>query len=396
MKIAHIEAINLRFEYSGEGGFRYSGGLCTARVTTLVRVHTECGRVGLGSCYTHPALAHLLIERQFAPLLLGRDPRRVEELWDLMYGLTRWYGRKGAALSALGALDMAFWDLRGKAVGQPVYRLLGGTHGACPAYASALLWNEPEAVAAEAARHAANGFRRMKLRLGQGEERDIANVYAVRAAIGKELDFMVDAGMRYNVALARRIAQVLKTNDVFWFEEPFEPEDIASYSALRGTIEVPVAAGENEFGVQGFRELIAARAVDIVQPDAGRCGGITETWRVAGLAHEAGLRVAPHTWSDAITVTANAHVVAAIPNGITVEIDQTGNPFIEDLLATPLNIRDGLLHLGDAPGLGIELDEKVVERLRMADPLQVPDGRYSDMVFGAPYYTPAAPYEEIA
>lgn len=395
MKIEHIEAINLRFEYSGGHGFRYSGGICTARVTTLVLVRTDTGHTGIGSCYTHPALAYLTIQHQLAPLLLGRDPREVEALWDMMYGLTRWYGRKGAAVSALGALDMAFWDLRGQSAGKPVYQLLGGERHNCPAYGSALLWDEPEALAEEAGTLIEKGFRRVKLRLGQGEAKDIANVQAVRKAIGPNNDLMVDAGMRYNVPLAQRVAGVLQENNVFWYEEPFEPEDIASYVALQGTINVPVAAGENEFGVQGFRELIDNRAVNIVQPDASRCGGLTETWLVSKMANDAGIGVATHTWSDAVTVVANAHVVSAVPNGITVEVDQTGNPFIEELLVEPLQINDGQLQLSNAPGLGIELNQSTLERLSMADPLNVPDGRYSDMTFGADYYTPAGPYQEI-
>ena len=144
----------------------------------------------------------------------------------------------------------------------------------------------------------------------------------------------------------------------------------------------PLAAGENEFGLQGFRELIRAGALDIVQPDASRCGGITEAKRVADLAQPSGLRVAPHTWSDAVAVTANAHLVASLPHGITVEVDQTGNPFIEELLVEPLVVRDGQLSLSRAPGLGIELNSRIVERYRMQDPLHLPDGSYSDMIFG--------------
>ena len=131
-----------------------------------------------------------------------------------------------------------------------------------------------------------------------------------------------------------------------------------------------------------------------MQPDCSRCGGISEVWRVAQEAAADGVRVATHTWSDAVTVVANAHVIAAMPNGITVEVDQTGNPFIERLLVEPLSIVDGRLQLSDAPGLGITLDEAVVEEFRMPDPLEIPLGNYSDMAFGAEYYTPAGPYQE--
>ena len=398
MKIDRIECVNLRFEYPPERQFRYSAGHCTARVTTLVFVHTDTGHTGVGSVYSHPGLVYLLVKGQFEPLLRGEDPTDVEGLWSRMYGVSRWYGRKGAAMSALGGIDTALWDLRGQAAGQSVWALLGGEEpGACPAYASALLWKENmDDLADEAAGLVERGFRRVKMRMGRSEAYDTAAVRAVRRAVGPGIEIMADAGMRYHVDLARRVGRVLEEEGVFWFEEPFAPEDVDSYAALRGTVGVPVAAGENEFGEQGFRELIRAGAVDIVQPDASRCGGITEVVRVARMAGEAGLRFAPHTWSDAVAVTANAHVVAALPGGVTVEVDQTGNPFIEDLLVEPLAIVDGELRLSRKAGLGIEIDRAAVERLRMADPLTMPEGRYSDLVFGKDFFTPAGPYEEEA
>jgi len=382
MRIDHIEVLNLRFEYPSERQFRYAGGICTARLTTLVRVHTDTGHVGTGAVYTHPGLATLVIKGQFEPMLRGRDPRDVESLWREMYLLTRWYGRKGAAHSALGALDIAFWDLRGQALGKPVRELLGGGKSSVPAYASSLLWKDSvKELAQEAEGHLARGFRRMKMRLGRGEDYDVPAIQAVRRAIGPDNDFMADGSMRYTVAQARKVAAVLRENRAFWFEEPFEPEDIDSYAAMRGTVGVLLAAGENEFGLPGFRELIHRKTVDIVQADASRCGGITEAWLSARAAADAGLLFAPHTWSDAVAVVANAHVVAAVPNGLTVEVDQTGNPFIEELLTEPLSIRNGMLQLSDRPGLGITLNEKTVERYRLADPLAIPAGNYSDMVF---------------
>lgn len=285
-------------------------------------------------------------------------------------------------MSAIGAIDTACWDLRGKSLGKPVWQLLGGERPTCPAYASALLWKSPAELAEEAARLIARGFRRVKMRLGYGGDVDRAAVRAVREAIGPTCDVMCDGSMRYSLEDAATLAALLSENNVFWFEEPFEPEDIDSYAALRSRVSVPLAAGENEFGLQGFRELIRAGALDIVQPDASRCGGITEAKRVADLAHPAGLRVAPHTWSDAVAVMANAQLVASLPHGITVEVDQTGNPFIEELLVEPLVVRDGQLSLSRAPGLGIELNPRIVERYRMQDPLHLPDGSYSDMIFG--------------
>jgi L-alanine-DL-glutamate epimerase-like enolase superfamily enzyme len=326
------------------------------------------------------------VQQQLAPLLVGEDPTEVERLWERMYLVTRWYGRKGAAMSALGAVDTALWDLRGKAAGKPVWELLGGTRPKCPAYASALLWKPVPELASEAGALVARGFRRVKMRLARGDDYDRAAVTAVRKAIGPDCDMMCDGSMRYSLDEARVLGRFLAEHGVFWFEEPFAPEDIDSFAALKGTVGVRLAAGENEFGLQGFRELIRAQALDIVQPDASRCGGISEVQRVAALAKSAGVAFAPHTWSDAVAVMANAQVVAANSNGLTVEVDQTGNPFIEELLVEPLSINDGQLALSRAPGLGIELNQSVVNRYRLRDPLAIPDGCYSDMVFGRKFW----------
>lgn len=396
MRIADIETLHLRFEYPPERQFLCAGGRCTARVTTLVVVHTDDGRSGVGTVYSHLGLVELVVRDQLLPLLRGADPREIDALWQQMYRVTRWYGRKGAALSALGAIDIACWDLLGQAQGKPVWQLLGGSQASCPAYASALLWQTDEQLAAEATGHLERGFRRMKMRLGRSEAQDISAVRAVRKAIGPRNDLLVDASMRYNVPLARRIGRVLAEERVFWFEEPFAPEDLESFTALRGSVETRVAAGENEFGLQGFAELIRLRAVDVVQPDACRCGGISEVVRVARAARLAGLEYAPHSWSDAVAVLANAHVVAALPGGLTVEIDQTGNPFISELLEEPLTVRDGRLQLSERPGLGVSLNRAAIQKYRLADPLHLPEGFYSDMVFGPQHLQPAPPYKELA
>jgi len=297
-------------------------------------------------------------------------------------------------MSALGGIDMALWDLRGQAADKPVWALLGGDTDQCPAYASGLLWKTPDELAEEAAGYIDRGFRRVKMRLARSEEYDRSAVQAVRNAIGPDNDVIIDASMRYHRDLAQRMGDFFAEQNVFWYEEPFAPEDIDSYVGLRGKVGVPLAAGENEFGFQGFRELIRAKAVDIVQPDACRSGGITEVVRTAKLAQQHEIRFATHSWSDAVAIIANAHVVAAMPNGITVEIDQMNNPFVDNLLIDPLNFRDGHLHLSNAPGLGIQLNMDIVEQHRMADPLTMPDGVYSDMMFGKENFPRALPYTE--
>lgn len=396
MKIADVEVINLHFTYPDQHGFQYAGGRVTARTTSLIVVTADDKTVGLGAAYSYPDIVRIIVEHHLRPHLIGRDPTQVEDLWNLMYGLTRWYGRKGAAMSALGGLDIAFWDLRGKAQGQPIYRLLGGERSTVPAYASGLFWTHDVAeLEREAARHLANGFRRVKMRLGRSEVYDRAAVDAAQRGIGADGDVLVDGSHRYSLKPAERMGSFLADRKIFWFEEPFPPEDIDSYVALRSSLQIPLAAGENDFGVQGFREMLRAGAIDIAQPDVCRAGGITEVWRIGQLAAESGARIATHTWSDAVALIANAHVVAALPNGITVEVDQTGNPFIDRLLKEPLHIENGRLRLPDAAGLGIDLDPAAVTELTLPPGTLMPDGNYSDLIFGPQYLSEPPPYETI-
>lgn len=389
MRITGIEVSTLVFGYAPERRFRYAGGVCTHRTTSLVQVRTDTGQVGIGCAYSHPGLVQLVIEEHLAPHLIGRDPTEVEALWLTMYRLVRWYGRKGAAVSALGALDIAFWDLRGKAEGKTVRALISdGARDAVPAYASALLWaDRVDDLAREAAGHRARGFRRMKMRLGRGPAYDLPALDAARHGAGTDAQILVDGSMQYTMDQAAELARVLEDRDVLWFEEPFEPEDLDSYVALQQRSTVPLAAGENEFTLTGFQELLRADAIDIAQADACRCGGITEAYQVGRHAAANGKRLAPHSWSDAVAIIANAHVVAALDNAITVEVDQTGNPFVDELLGAPLPVADGLLRLSDAPGLGLQLDPALIDRYRWPAGKKLPVGTYSDMAFVAPIAT---------
>lgn len=393
MKIDDISVTNLLFEYPEEKCFLYAGGKATGRLTSLVRVRTDDGIEGIGSAYSHPELVRTVIEGNLRDLLVGEDPSQVEALWSKMYGITRWYGRKGAAMSALGAVDMALWDIRGKTEGRPVYRMLGAQRDRVPVYASALLWKDPTELADEASGYVQDGFNGVKMRLGRSWDYDVTAVRAVREAVGPDLHLMVDGSMRYELATALFLARELEAVGAFWFEEPFPPEEVELFAALRPLVNVPLAAGENEFGVQGFGELVRANALDIVQPDCCRSGGITECHRVGMLAAARGIGVATHTWSDAVALVANMHLIAALPTGITVEMDRTGNPFIDDLLIEPLVLRDGELALPEAPGLGIDLNEDIVQRYILKAGAPLPDGSYSDMVFGQAHYAPAPPYE---
>jgi D-galactarolactone cycloisomerase len=393
VRIADVEVINLHFAYPGGAGFAYAGGRVTARVTSLVLIHTETGQTGIGAAYSHPDLVRTIVEGNFRAHLIGADPDDIDGIWDKLYGLSRWYGRKGAATTAISGVDIALWDLRGKARKTPVWRLLGGTRGRVEAYASGMFWHDDvAALEREAQRHRDRGFRRVKMRLGRSWDYDTSAFAAAVRGVGRDGAVHVDGSHRYALDAAIAFGRLLADNNAAWFEEPFPPEDLDRYVALRRRLKVPLAAGENEFGVQGVRTLLRAGAIDVVQADACRTGGISEVMRIGTMAQELGLIVAPHTWSDAVAVTANAHCVAALPNGLTVEVDQTGNPFIEELINEKLDIRDGWLHLSDAPGLGISLNPDALARLTLPRGATVPDGNYSDLVFGPEHYAVPPPY----
>jgi L-alanine-DL-glutamate epimerase-like enolase superfamily enzyme len=394
LRIENIEVVNLRYLYPPGTGPRSPSGVSTGRVSSLVRVWTDSNIMGLGSVYSHPDLVRTIIEDHLRDTLVGRDPLDVEHLWDLCYSLTRWYGRKGAAISALGGIDVALWDIRGKVAGKPIHELLGSKRKRIPAYASALTWrDDPSALAEEARQHLANGFRSMKMRIGQDYEYDSAAVRIVREVIGPHNRFMVDANMRYSLDQAKLIAPQLQARGVFWLEEPFSPEDVQKYSAFQPSLPVALAAGENEFGLQGFYELIERCRIDIVQPDCSRAGGITECRRIGLLAQAHGRRVATHTWSDAVALVANMHLIASLANGLMVEIDQTGNGLIDELLSERLQLEDGEVALPEGPGLGITLDENAVERYTVPKGVSVLPGNYADMVFGRGCFQPVGPYE---
>ena len=394
MKITNLEVVNLRFTYPPGKEFNFAGGCCTGRLSSLIRVTTDSGTEGIGSVYSHPELVRVIVEHQLRDLLVGEDPLEIEKIWEKSYRLTRWYGRKGAAMSALGGVDIALWDIRGKAAGKPIYQLLGACHDAVPAYASGLLWkNDVAELADEASRHLSNGFCAMKTRLGKNYDYDCAALTAIRGEIGPENRLLVDGNGRYSLEQARRLVPNFQAADVFWLEEPFRPEDLDNYLALRPDLgEIPLAAGENDFGVQGFRELMDRHVVDIVQPDCSRAGGITECRRIGELAIKRDFRVATHTWSDAVALVANMHLIASLPNSITVEVDQTGNPLIDDLLLDRLEVIDGEIAMPQGPGLGIELNEDTVEEYTFPRGTPIPEGNYADMVFGQHHYAPARPY----
>lgn len=381
MKIVAVETFILRHPLAEP--FGYSQMWYDTRAAMLVRVTTDTGAVGWGEAFGPPEPSAAIIDALFAPMLLGADPTDTAPLWERMYVRTRDYGQKGFAIHAISAVDIALWDLKGKMLGVSVSRLLGGRfRERVQAYATGLYFRPKEDfiddLVAEARSHVAAGFRAIKMKVGYTPEADIRHTRAVRAAIGPDIHLMVDANHAYDAATAIRLGREFERLDVRWFEEPVIPEDVESYAEVSRALDLPIAGGEAEYTRYGFRRLFAVRGVDIAQPDLTAAGGFTECVRIAALASAYGVRYVPHVWGSAVGLAAALQFVAALPPATAslfpleplFEYDRTTNYFREELATTPYRVDDGWVTIPDLPGLGIDLDERVLTRYQMRPPVR--------------------------
>jgi L-rhamnonate dehydratase len=341
------------------GSFRFHGWL-------IVEVFTDAGIVGIGNAALSPRVTKQVIDLYLKPLLLGKDPFDYEFLWQHMYRQTMAFGRKGIAMVAISAVDIAIWDILGKSAKQPVFKLLGGrTKPKIPVYASRLYSQPLPQLAAELALYKAQGYRAMKLRFGwgpidgaSGMQRNVELVRTAREAIGYEIDLMADAYMGWTLDYARRMLPLLEPFQLRWLEEPVIPDDIHGYAALKALGRVPIAGGEHEHTIYGFRQLLEAKAVDYIQFDTNRVGGITQARKVQALAESFSVPVVPHAGQ-----MHNFHVVMASLNSpmaeffpvVDVEIGNELFWYIFDGEPTPV---DGHIDLkDDVPGLGLSVKE---------------------------------------
>src|SRR5262249_59273996 len=315
----------------------------------------------------------LTIDTYLNPLLLGLDPWNTEFLWQLMYRATMAFGRKGIGMVAISAVDIAIWDLLGKVTAQPVFRLLGGrTKPKIPVYASRLYSGPLDALAAEAKTYKEQGYSAMKLRFGWGPtdgaagmQRNVDLVRTVRETVGNEIDVMADAYMGWTLDYAKRMLPLLEPFNLRWLEEAVIPDDIHGYAELKSYGRVPIAGGEHEFTLYGFRELLAARAVDYIQFDTNRVGGITQARKIAALAEAYSVPVIPHAGQ-----MHNYHVVMASLNSPMAEyfppVDvEVGNELFWYIFAGEPTPTNGFIDLDDnVAGLGLTIDE---EKLKQSD-----------------------------
>jgi D-galactarolactone cycloisomerase len=311
-----------------------------------------------------------------APWLIGQDPLRTEFLWQMIYAGFRDHGQKGAVIQGLSGIDIALWDIKGKHFGVPVHRLLGGPlRSEVQAYATGLYRRKSgdplRYLAEEAAGYVADGFKAVKLKVGFGVEEDAAVTRAVREAIGPDIALMVDANHAYDAVAAIRLGRMIEADNIGWFEEPVPPEDVAGYRAVKAAISIPIAGGECEFTRFGFRDILALRAIDIIQPDTCAAGGLSECKKIADMAEAFSVRYNPHVWGTGIAIAASLQLLAVLPSHTPLslapvapmlEFDRTEHPIRQSLLVQPIEHTNGVARVPDAPGLGIEVDREVLAR----------------------------------
>lgn len=343
----------------------------------LVRVHTDEGLIGTGEADTSPYLARTAVEmpsshavaRGLGEVLVGEDPLAIDRLWQRMYEASSYYGRAGVALHAISAIDMALWDLAGKEAGRPICAMLGGANvPQLPVYASEVM----PATAAEVGRiaHAAvaGGYRAFKLGwgpLGGDPGRDEELIRAAREVLGPERLLMIDGGQAYTVEGAAGLLRRVEDVGLYWFEEPFWPDDYVSYRRLSDIAEVRLAAGEADSTIVPFRLLVEEGGLEVLQPDLGRCGGFTVARQIAALAGERHVEVVPHCFSTGLLVAASLHFACTLDRPTLSEYSVADSPLAGGLLSDPFVLDSGELAVPTGPGLGVELDEELVAKLRL-------------------------------
>ena len=374
MQITDVEAVVLRQAALNEG---IADG---SQDDLVILISTDEGISGIGEVDSAPEAVQALVHQRgshavatgLRDALIGEDPLDVERLWDRMYRSVIYVGRRGIAIHAISGIDIALWDLKGKALGKPVCELLGTpVRDRVRAYASMLMPDTPEETAERVAALRDQGFTAVKLGwgpLGRDAEHDVKLAAAAKEAGGEGTEIMIDAGLGYvaDAARAIRVARELEELGIYWLEEPFEPDEYEAYAELADTVDITVAAGEQDVTRWGFRELIERGHVDLVQPDVTRCGGITETLRIAELAREHGLPTVPHAWKSGIIKAASLHVNAVLPDALFQEYCVADTEINTRLTQQRLPLEaDGCIAIPTAPGLGVDLDPDVFESLRV-------------------------------
>ncbi|PIB29345.1 enolase [Maribacter sp. 4U21] len=375
MKITNVEAFWLRCPIPKEKQHFSDYGLLTNFDMTLVVVTTDSGLQGFGEAKaavgSSGSCASIVscIENEIKPILIGKDARHISRIWEHIYNGTRDHyalsrgrkfpilGRRGLTVSAMSGIDTALWDLKGKALGVPVVELLGGScREQMPAYASGG-WAKADAIGEQLLSYTSKGFSGVKMRVGIMDETvqaSITRVKAAREALPDHIKLMTDAHGTFSVPEAKQFCRGVADCNLYWFEEPLSPDNRAGTAEVRASTDIPIAAGESEYTAFDVRDMIAQRALDVIQPDCAIIGGITEAMRVAQLAHTYQLELAPHCWGSAFSFMAGVSVAFASPSANVIEFSLGGNPMMYDLVQEQIAVdANGMLSEPDKPGLGL-------------------------------------------
>ncbi len=370
MRITDIEAIELRLPQIVE---KTAG----TQDTLLVRVHTDAGITGIGEIDSSPRVSKAIIEapvshtivRGLKHVLIGADPLEHEVLWKKMYDATVYMGRRAAVIHTMAGIDCALWDIKGKAFSQPIYKLLGGAfHHKIRAYASILFGQTPaetERIGRRLTQE--NGFTAVKFGwepMGPDEKLDVALVEHARKGVGDKNLLMIDAGCPWDARTAMRRERLFRPYGIAWLEEPLHQDDVAGYGRLTAVSETPIAAGEGEATRSEFLRLLDEGGLDIVQIDPSRVG-LTETMKIVSLAQDRHRKVVNHSYKTRISIAASLHFLAATPSAFVLEYCVEDSPLLSELVNERFPVLDGFVAVPTAPGLGVSLDEKVVEKYRV-------------------------------
>jgi L-alanine-DL-glutamate epimerase-like enolase superfamily enzyme len=374
MLIRDIQAFPISYEIPKENRVTLGIGTAIKRDAVIVKVTTDEEIVGWGEAHHArcPGAVAVLINTTMKYLLLKMEATDTAGVWAKVYKFQLGsHGMGAGSAIALSGIDMALWDIRGKAAGWPLYRLLGGASRAIPAYAGgvALGYQEPAKLVKEATAQIDKGFKAIKLRFGDSPARDIARLSAVRDAFGDDLVILADANTAYTVEDVRAVMPDLEDNNLGWLEEPFPAYDYRSYRTAAAFGTVPFAAGENHYTRFEFNRVLEDGAIRILQPDVSKCGGITEALRIAALASAWKLPIHPHTSMTGLNMAATIHFLCAIDNGGYFEADASkANLFRDELVSRPYEVDpDGTVRPLEKPGIGVEVDEKFIAKHPVID-----------------------------
>ena len=341
-------------------------GANTKRDCVVVRVTADDGTVGFGESHhgQNPTAMAEVVEKGLGSLIIGADPFDSEGIFSRLFRQqVVTHGLGAGSVIGISGIDIALWDLKGKLLGQPVYRLLGGAKKRIRAYAGGLSlgFKPPEQLEGEVRKLVDEGYTAIKLRVGDHPRRDAERVGHIRKTFGDDLDIAVDAATRYTPLDLPEVLAYCDKYRVYWLEEPFAPDNLQAYADLAKRTPVPIAAGENHYTRQAFRDLFSQGCISIAQADCTKAGGISEVKKIMDMAAAWHFWAAPHTSHTIISTAANVHLLGALPNGLIFEADVAGiNPFRTDLAGAVYSVVDGHIEPLDRPGLGLEIDEAVL------------------------------------